>query len=313
MDSTLPPILVVMGLTASGKTRVAIELAKALNGEVISVDSALVYQTMDIGTAKPSLEEQQGVPHHLIDIRDPSQPYSAAEFQKDALASINAIHSSGKLPILAGGTMLYFKALLEGLSQMPPANVEVREMLQHQLETEGAHALHARLQACDGESAKRIHPNDPQRLLRALEVFELTGTSLTQWHKDNKKQPQIDYPHVKLALLPSCREQHRQLVAQRFNQMLSHGFMEEVQALHSRGDLTANLPSIRSVGYRQAWQYLDDEYDFATMTEKAITATRQLAKRQMTWLRKEPNLTTFDALNLNDSEVIEHVKHALMH
>lgn len=272
-----------MGPTASGKTALAIELVERHQCEIISVDSALIYREMDIGTAKPSVEEQRRAPHRLIDIRDPSESYSAADFRRDALNEIERILAAGKTPLLVGGTMLYFKALLEGLSPLPTANSEIRAEIAREAETLGWQALHQQLQQIDPVSAQRIHPNDPQRLSRALEVFRISGKSLTELTA--VKSAALPYSVVQFGISPSDRKVLHSAIAARFDIMLQQGFIEEVQALKARGDLHLELPSMRCVGYRQVWQYLDGDYDYDTMVEKSVAATRQLAKRQLTWLR----------------------------
>lgn len=278
-----PTILTLMGPTASGKTALAIELVERHQCEIISVDSALIYREMDIGTAKPSVEEQRRAPHRLIDIRDPSESYSAADFRRDALNEIERILAAGKTPLLVGGTMLYFKALLEGLSPLPTANSEIRAEIAREAETLGWQALHQQLQQIDPVSAQRIHPNDPQRLSRALEVFRISGKSLTELTA--VKSAALPYSVVQFGISPSDRKVLHSAIAARFDIMLQQGFIEEVQALKARGDLHLELPSMRCVGYRQVWQYLDGDYDYDTMVEKSVAATRQLAKRQLTWLR----------------------------
>ncbi|WP_373317385.1 tRNA (adenosine(37)-N6)-dimethylallyltransferase MiaA [Shewanella algidipiscicola] len=272
-----------MGPTASGKTALAIELVEHHQCEIISVDSALIYREMDIGTAKPSVEEQRRAPHRLIDIRDPSESYSAADFRRDALNEIERILAAGKTPLLVGGTMLYFKALLEGLSPLPTANSEIRAEIAREAETLGWQALHQQLQQIDPVSAQRIHPNDPQRLSRALEVFRISGKSLTELTA--VKSAALPYSVVQFGISPSDRKVLHSAIAARFDIMLQQGFIEEVQALKARDDLHLELPSMRCVGYRQVWQYLDGDYDYDTMVEKSVAATRQLAKRQLTWLR----------------------------
>lgn len=278
-----PFVICLYGPTAAGKTALALELAQQLPCEIVSVDSALIYKGMDIGTAKPSAQEQAQVPHHLIDIRDPAQSYSAAEFQQDAQRCIDEIVARGKVPLLVGGTMLYFKALLEGMSALPESEPQIREQLNEELQRHGLAELHAQLAAIDPESAARIHANDPQRTLRALEVFRLSGKTLTQLTQS--RQGQLDYPVYQFAIAPKQREVLHQRIAQRFDHMLEQPFEAEVRALYERGDLHPDLPSIRCVGYRQMWSYLAGEYDYPTMRERGIIATRQLAKRQLTWLR----------------------------
>lgn len=291
-----------MGPTASGKSALAVQMAHRLNGEVISVDSALVYRSMDIGTAKPSLEERQGIPHHLIDILDPSESFSTGQFKVQALDLMKEITQRGRLPILTGGTMLYFNALSGGLAELPEADPAIRAQLDEDLKVLGKAALHQRLSAIDPAAAARIHPNDPQRIQRALEVFQLTGKPLSAYF--NQEQPsELPFRITKLVVAPTDRKILHNLIAQRFVAMLAQGLIEEVEALYRRGDLSEVMPSIRCVGYRQVWAYLKGEYDKATMIEKAIAATRQLAKRQFTWLRRETEAIRFDShmLGLVDS------------
>jgi tRNA dimethylallyltransferase len=302
MDSQASVIL-LMGPTASGKSQLAVTLAQQLDAEIISVDSALVYRGMDIGTAKPTLEERGGVVHHLIDILDPCESYSTGQFRSQALALIDDIQRRGKRPLLVGGTMLYFSALTQGLAQLPEANAEIRARLDQELLVDGKESLHQRLSIIDPESAARIHVNDPQRVQRALEVYEISGQPLSNFFQQQEAQPQHRYR--KLIVAPAERKTLHDKIAVRFDQMLAQGFLDEVQALRARGDLHVGLPSIRCVGYRQAWSYLNGEYDHEIMREKAIIATRQLAKRQFTWLRKEQ-----DALHLI-SEAPDLLKQAL--
>ncbi len=281
-----------MGPTASGKTALSVQLAQALNGEIISVDSALVFKGMDIGTAKPSLDERGGIPHYLIDILDPAEAFSTGQFRKQALALMDDISRRGKTPILVGGTMLYFNALNSGLALLPEADPDIRAKLDRDLEQLGKEALHQRLARIDPESAARIHPNDPQRVQRALEVYEISGKPLTSFFAEAEAQD-IPYRRIKLIIAPQDRKILHDIIARRFKHMLAQGFIDEVAALYQRGDLTEKMPSIRAVGYRQAWSYLQGEYDLETMTEKAIVATRQLAKRQFTWLRRETDAANF--------------------
>ncbi|WP_347986414.1 tRNA (adenosine(37)-N6)-dimethylallyltransferase MiaA [Methylomonas sp. AM2-LC] len=280
------PVIMLMGPTASGKTALGVAMAQALNAEIISVDSALVYKGMDIGTAKPSLVERGGIPHHLLDILDPSEAYSTGQFRQQALELINAIQQRGKLPILVGGTMLYFSALTQGLAQLPAADASIRARLDAELAQEGKEALHARLAAIDPQAAARIHVNDPQRIQRALEVYEISGQSLSKFF-DAQAAEESPYQWLKLIVAPAERQSLHEKIALRFQTMLAQGLIDEVQALYARGDLDESMPAIRCVGYRQVWSYLKGEDDFASMQDKAIAATRQLAKRQFTWLRKE--------------------------
>lgn len=287
-------VICLMGATATGKTDLAVALVEQLNCELISVDSALIYRGMDIGTAKPDAETLVRAPHHLIDICDPRQSYSAAQFRQDAIRLIDDIHLRGKTPVLVGGTMLYFKALLDGLATLPGADEIVRQRILQQANEQGWEVLHRRLQEIDPVAAARIHPNDPQRLQRALEVYEITGKSLTQWWSE---QAAGDFPYhsVQLALEWPDRQVLHDRIALRFKLMLTQGFEEEVRNLYERGDLTPDMPSVRCVGYRQMWDYFDGIYGYEEMMDRGIIATRQLAKRQLTWLRKWPDLHRIDA------------------
>ncbi|MFN5745657.1 MAG: tRNA (adenosine(37)-N6)-dimethylallyltransferase MiaA [Methylococcaceae bacterium] len=286
-----------MGPTASGKTRLAIDLAKALNGEIISVDSALVYQGMDIGTAKPSLTERQGIPHHLIDLLDPAEAYSTGRFRKDALQLIGEISQRGKLPILVGGTMLYFNALLNGLSQLPAADPVLRNEISAEADRRGWRALHGELVRIDPVAAARIHPNDPQRIQRALEVYRISGRTLTEWCQAIDDSP-LPFRPVRLVLAPASRVLLHTRIHQRFLQMLEQGLVDEVRGLYERGDLHADISSMRAVGYRQVWEFLAGESSREQMIERGIIATRQFAKRQLTWLRKESTALSY----VSDSE-----------
>ncbi|AHL76878.1 tRNA delta(2)-isopentenylpyrophosphate transferase [Stutzerimonas stutzeri] len=292
--SRLPPAIFLMGPTAAGKTDLAIELAKQLPCDLISVDSALVYRGMDIGTAKPSAELLRAFPHRLIDIRDPAQSYSAADFVGDALAAMAEIVAAGRIPLLVGGTMLYFKALSEGLADMPAANASVRTELEAQAEVEGLAALHRQLAKVDPESAARIHPNDPQRLIRALEVYRVSGINMSEHRARQRLQKAgagtpdgcvLPYTVAQLSVAPAQRQVLHQRIEQRFVAMVEQGFVEEVETLRRRGDLHPELPSMRAVGYRQVWSYLDGAYSREEMVQRGVIATRQLAKRQLTWLR----------------------------
>ena len=318
MIDTLPPAIFLMGPTASGKTDLALQLADALPCEIISVDSALIYRGMDIGSAKPNAEILQKYPHHLIDILDPAQSYSAAQFRDDALQAMADITARGRIPLLVGGTMLYFKALTEGLAAMPSADPVVRARLEQQAASEGWAALHAQLQRIDPVSAQRIHPNDPQRLLRALEVWHISGQTMTQLRAKQSLEKQqllasngahLPYNVATFAIAPQQRSVLHERIAQRFQQMLEQGFIAEVEALRQRGDLHIDLPSIRAVGYRQAWAYLDGEYAYDDMIERGIIATRQLAKRQFTWLRSWDDVEWLDSLSCNKmSQVLKRLE-----
>lgn len=283
-----------MGPTAVGKTAFAAALAREFDGEIVSVDSAQVYRGMDIGTAKPDAALQQAIPHHLIDIRDPSEPYSAAEFARDAAAAVADIAGRGRLPVLAGGTMLYFRALLEGLSPMPAADPAVRASLDRLEAKEGAAGLHRRLTRVDPVAAERLHPGDPQRLKRALEVHELTGKTLTELQRERGPVP--DWAVHRIVLEPPDRAFLHRRIAERFRTMLEQGFLDEVRCLYERGDLDESLPAIRSVGYRQAWGHLEGRYDLEEMEARGVAATRQLAKRQVTWLRRENDVSRHAAM-----------------
>ncbi|EJI86403.1 tRNA delta(2)-isopentenylpyrophosphate transferase [Alishewanella aestuarii B11] len=283
------PLICIMGPTASGKTALAIALKQQLQrAELISVDSALVYRGMDIGTAKPDATELAAAPHFLLDIRDPAQSYSAADFRQDALELIAAIRQRGNTPILVGGTMLYFKALLQGISSLPAADPAVRAELEAEAAVKGWQAMHQQLAQIDPVAAARIHPNDPQRINRALEVYRLTGQSLTALTAQQAEP--LPYQVRQFAIAPTDRAELHRRIEQRFLQMLAQGFEQEVRQLYQRGDLHPDLPSIRCVGYRQMWDYLAGGVDYDTMVSQGIAATRQLAKRQLTWLRSWPNL-----------------------
>ncbi|RXK33949.1 tRNA (adenosine(37)-N6)-dimethylallyltransferase MiaA [Arsenophonus endosymbiont of Bemisia tabaci Asia II 3] len=288
-----PQAIFIMGPTASGKTALAMALRQQLPVEIISVDSALIYCGMDIGTAKPTREEQQIAPHRLIDILDPAQSYSAADFRRDALLEMEKIVASDRIPLLVGGTMLYFKALLDGLSPLPSADVTFRAEIEMQAKQFGWEAIHKRLQAVDPISAAKIHPNDPQRLSRALEVFLVSGKSLTELTEI--VEAELPYNVLQFAISPQDRKILHQRIEMRFLQMLKTGFEDEVSALYARGDLHGDLPAIRSVGYRQMWSYLSGEISYDEMVYRGICATRQLAKRQITWLRGWKNVHRLDS------------------
>ncbi len=285
----LTPVIALMGPTATGKTALALALHEQLPVDIISVDASQVYRGLDIGTAKPSVAEQARARHRLIDIRDPAQAYSAAEFRRDALREIEDIHRAGRLPLLVGGSIFYFRALEFGLSRLPSADPAIRARLLAEAGRSGWAALHARLAAIDPVSAERIHPNDPQRLQRALEIHELTGEAPSRAQTRASPEP-APYQFVKLAILPEDRGALNDRIARRFQAMLEGGFLDEAQGLYRRGDLHPDLPSMRTVGYRQAWEYLSGQVSYNDMVERAILATRQLAKRQMTWLRSYPGI-----------------------
>ncbi|MCD1125414.1 tRNA (adenosine(37)-N6)-dimethylallyltransferase MiaA [Jinshanibacter sp. LJY008] len=297
--NTLPAAIFLMGPTASGKTALAAELYKHLPVEVVSVDSALIYRGMDIGTAKPTRQELDETPHRLIDIRDPSEAYSAADFRADALNEMTDIVSRGHIPLLVGGTMLYFRALLEGLSPLPSADSKVREQIENEAAQLGWAALHQRLQQIDPIAAARIHQNDPQRLSRALEVFYISGKTLTELTQIAGET--LPYRVHQFAIAPSSRELLHQRIEARFHQMIAMGFEDEVRKLMARGDLHTDLPSMRCVGYRQMWMYLNGEIDHEEMVYRGICATRQLSKRQMTWLRGWEGVDWLDSEQLQNA------------
>ena len=301
-----PQALAIAGPTASGKTGLALAIAEHLHArggaEIISVDSALVFKGMDIGTAKPSAQELASVHHHLIDIRDPLNAYSAAEFAQDALACVLDIRSRGRMPILVGGTMLYFKALMEGLNDMPAANAEIRAGIQAEAENLGWPAMHAVLRQVDPLTAARLAPADSQRISRALEVFRISGKALSSFHQLNVAPAEpansnaLHWANAPLlSLEPRDRSWLHKRIEQRFDDMLSNGFLDEVKDLRARGDLTPDLPAMRCVGYRQAWEALAGTLPMSELRDRGVFATRQLAKRQITWLRSLPQRTVFEA------------------
>ena len=302
----LPKAIFLMGPTGTGKTDLAVAIRQQLPVEIISVDSALVYKTMDIGTAKPDANTLKQAPHRLIDFLDPAQAYSAAEFREDALREMAAVTAKGRIPLLVGGTMLYFRALEQGLSELPSADPIIRARLIAEATELGWQALHERLQRIDPEAAQRIHPNDPQRLQRALEVYELTGENLTGLQRKLRFEA-CPYQLLKLALIPENRAWLHNRLEQRFDAMLELGLIKEVEQLYARPDLNPSLPAIRAVGYRQVWDYLDGKIDYNLMRNRAIVATRQLAKRQMTWLRSDQGLSLYNAENYHLSSVIMNI------
>ena len=291
-----------MGPTASGKTDAALQLCERFPFEIISVDSAMVYRGLDIGTAKPGTDVLARYPHRLIDICEPTESYSAGNFREDALLAIDEIHEQGKIPLLVGGTGLYFRALEQGIAELPPAHEETRKTLIEEAGQRGWQALHGELASVDPESARRIHPNDPQRIQRALEVFRVSGRTLSSFF-DETSRP-MPFESIKLVICPDKREVLHQRIEQRFQKMMEFGLLTEVKGLYQRGDLAADLPSMRVVGYRQAWQYLDGDIDEAEMRYRAVVATRQLAKRQLTWLRSEANTRWFDSAKQDFSREI---------
>lgn len=279
-----PGLIFLLGPTASGKTGLAVELVKQLNAEIVSVDSAMVYRGMDIGTAKPDAATLDQAPHALIDIRDPADAYSAADFRADALAEIDRIHRAGRIPLLTGGTSLYFRALEHGLSDMPGRDDALRARLLAEAQAEGWDTLHARLMSIDPTTGQRIHRNDAQRIQRALEIFELTGTPPSVLHA-RQNENRLPWSIAKLVVSPASRAVLHERIERRFQQMMADGFLAEVEKLKARPDLNGGLPSMRAVGYRQMWQYLDGECQRDEAIERAVFASRQLAKRQLTWLR----------------------------
>ncbi len=288
------PVIFLMGPTASGKTALAVELVRRLPIEIISVDSAMVYRHLDIGTAKPPADILASAPHRLIDICDPAESYSAGDFCRDASEEIRDIHGSGKIPLLVGGTGLYFRTLEQGFSALPAADQDVRDRLLLEAGEAGWKKLHDRLANIDPVSAARIHPNDPQRIQRALEIYEITGQPVSVLHGMGRTS-RLNLPLIKLIAAPTERSQLNRRIQGRFRQMLDKGLVDEVKCLYSREDLSAQLPSMKLVGYRQVWSYLEGTISYAEMVDKAIIATRQLAKRQLTWLRSEQGASWFDA------------------
>jgi tRNA dimethylallyltransferase len=309
-----PQVVAIMGPTASGKTAAALHVAQSLPCEIISIDSALIYRDMDIGSAKPSASERALVPHHLIDIIDPAQSYSAAQCRNDVLELVEQIVSRNRLPLLVGGTMMYFKVLMEGIGDLPPADLQIRARLDAEIAANGIATLHARLSALDPVTARRLPAGDTQRIQRALEVIEQTGQALsTLFDNQPAREPALDV--LGISLEPTDRAVLHQRIATRFDAMLGHGFLDEVKGLRARGDLNPAMPSMRCVGYRQAWQYLDGDYDLAEMRERGVIATRQLAKRQLTWLRSMPDRIVVDCLDGSASQqVLDHiVRHFGLH
>ena len=298
-----PLAIALMGPTASGKTALAMEWAARLGSDIVSVDSALVYRRLDIGSAKPDAAMLARVPHHLVDVREPHEVYSAADFAREALAAMQAIAARGRVPVLAGGTGLYFEALFDGLAEMPAADAEVRALLRAEAEARGWPALHAELRAVDPVAAARIHATDPQRITRALEVFRLSGRPISEWQAARTPR-RFPFRVLRLALCPRERGLLHARIEARFDAMLAAGFLDELRSLQADPRLHADLPSMRAVGYRQGWRHLAGEIDLATFREQAIAATRQLAKRQLTWLRSRAELRWFDPAG--DGEGLEH-------
>jgi len=301
-QTSLPPAIFLYGPTAIGKTELAVRLVERLPMEIVSVDSALVYRGMDIGTAKPGHEILARAPHRLLDRLDPAEAYSAARFREEALREMEEIRRGGQTPLLVGGTMLYFRTLEHGLAEMPPANPDLRAELVREAAEHGWESLHTRLAAVDPAAAARIHPHDPQRLQRALEVWMLTGRTLSDLHRD-QAVVKLPWRVLRIALLPPSREWLHARISGRFAAMLDVGFLDEVRSLRARGDLDPQLPSMRAVGYRQAWDYLEGRCSFDEMTERAVTATRGLAKRQLTWLNAWPDALRFTAGACEPAEI----------
>jgi tRNA dimethylallyltransferase len=305
-----PLAVFIMGPTATGKTDLAIELVEALPMDIISVDSAMVYRGMDIGSAKPDIKTLERAPHRLIDICDPVDAYSAGRFKHDAMVEMNQINSAGRVPLLVGGTMLYYRTLQRGIADLPDADEEIRQKLEDEASQKGWEYLHQRLQKIDPEAGQRIHPNDPQRIQRALEVYEVTGKTLTAFWREHSGD-ELPYRRVKIALMPMDRGNLRKIIERRFDAMLAAGLVEEVEQLYQREDLNAELPAIRAVGYRQIWAMLSGEYGFETMRDKAIIATAQLAKRQMTWLRKENECNVFEPESVKLLNLLKNLRYLL--
>jgi tRNA dimethylallyltransferase len=297
-------VVCLMGPTASGKTDVAISLCKRFPLDIVSVDSALVYRGMDIGTAKPDAETLRRTPHRLVDIRDPEESYSAGDFVRDARAEIDQILATGRVPLLAGGTMMYFRALTGGIAELPSANAEIRATIDADAENLGWPALHERLKSVDPRAAGRIKPNDRQRIQRALEVYMASGRPLSEWQAEAAADVDDDLNFVKIALQPTTRQVLHERIEERLNIMLNNGFLDEVKVLYDRPGLTADHPSMRSVGYRQMWEYLAGDTSLDEAARRALYATRQLAKRQITWLRSESDLSSYDPLEASTIDAI---------
>lgn len=289
-------VVCIAGPTASGKSASSLALARRWPVEIINVDSATIYRGMDIGTAKPEPEEQQQVRHHLLDIRDPSETYSAAAFCTDAVTLIRDIRARGNIPVLCGGTMLYYKALRDGLNTLPQADPAIRDAIDDEARRLGWPAMHARLAGFDPDTARRLQPNDSQRIQRAIEIYRASGRTMSSWLADPPRKPAPDLDFVTLSLEPSDRGMLHQRIAQRFHEMIERGLIDEVRRLYERGDLHPGLPSVRCVGYRQMWDYLDGQRGLDEAIGRAIAATRQLAKRQLTWLRSQPGRHRIDCL-----------------
>lgn len=310
-DNPKPTAIFLMGPTASGKSAIAIKIAQCFPVEIISVDSAQIYRYMDIGSAKPDQEIQESVPHHLIDLINPYESYSAARFRSDALIAMQAIVARGRIPLLVGGTMMYFKVLSDGLAELPSADKHLRDQLEQTARSEGLLALHSRLKLLDPVTAAGIQPSDSQRIQRALEVCYLTGkpmSVLLAQAQEDKWRSYFPYQVINIALLPSDRTILHDHIAQRFDRMLAMGLVEELSGIRQKFPVTADMPAMRCVGYRQAWCYLDNQINLAKMREMGVIATRQLAKRQLTWLRSMHDIQSFDCLASDlSSQVIDHL------
>ena len=291
-----PPVICLAGPTAAGKSAATLALAQRWPIEIIVMDSATIYQGMDVGTAKPSKQEQALVPHHLLDIRDPAESYSAAEFQRDANLLITQIQNRGHLPLICGGTMLYYKALREGLNNLPAADPAVRAAIDNEAQALGWPALHRQLAEFDPVTAARLAPNDSQRLQRAIEIYRVSGRTMSDWLADSRPEQPDQHQFVTISLEPSDRLALHERIAIRYHAMIKEGLLDETRALHARPDLHLGMPSVRCVGYRQLWDYLDGRISLDQAIEQALAATRQLAKRQLTWLRSIPERNTIDCL-----------------
>lgn len=309
--TTPPPAILLMGPTASGKTAVAVQLATTLPCEIISVDSAMIYKDMDIGTAKPDAETLKRAPHHLINVIEPHESYSAARFRDDALTLMREITERGNIPLLVGGTMLYFKALVEGLNDLPEADSTIRLIIETMADEDGWPAVHEKLRKVDPETAARLEPNDSQRVQRALEIYYITGKSMTDLLK-KPKYVYFPYTPIRIALLPGDRAVLHERIAQRFDAMLAAGLVDELRQLREDYSLEPDTPSMRCVGYRQAWDHLTGKISLEELREQGIAATRQLAKRQLTWLRSAEEFTEFDCLADNVGDlVLEYIRQEL--
>ena len=310
MSTMSLPVICLAGPTASGKSAASLALAQRWPVEIIVMDSATIYRGMDIGTAKPSPEEQAQVTHHLLDIRDPAESYSAAEFRSDALALISEIQARDRLPLLCGGTMLYYKVLREGISELPAADAALRDAIDAEARQRGWPALHAELAGYDPITAARLAPNDSQRLQRAIEIYRSSGVPMSTWFARSTRTANREHQYLTISLEPSDRLTLHARIAQRYEAMLAQGLLDEVARLHARGDLHTGLPSVRCVGYRQLWEHLEGALPLREAVEQAIAATRQLAKRQLTWLRSEPDRRVVDCLAADATAQVVDLAHA---